>query len=51
MKHEGVAFGHAGAIIEGKRGLPSEKIKRLQKAGVMVVEQHDQLGDVIREAI
>lgn len=48
---EGMAFGHAGAIIEGSKGLPSEKINTLRKAGIIVVEHHDQLGDAIREAI
>ena len=48
---EGMAFGHAGAIIEGSRGLPSEKINTLRAAGIIVVENHDQLGEAIKEAI
>lgn len=48
---EGMAFGHAGAIIEGSRGLPSEKINALKKAGVIVVDSHAQLGEAIRDAI
>lgn len=48
---EGMAFGHAGAIIEGGKGLPSEKINALKKAGVIVVNNHANLGEAIKNAI
>jgi len=47
----GMSFGHAGAIIEGMRGLPSNKIKILRKSGVIVVDRHDQLGEAIKSMI
>ena len=47
----GKSFGHAGAIIEGSRGLPSEKVKELKSAGAIVVDNHHELGDAIRGAI
>ncbi len=34
----GTRFSHAGAIIEGSRGSYESKVKRLQEAGVQVVE-------------
>src|SRR3989344_8759798 len=48
---QGMKFGHAGALIEGNRGLPSYKKKILKEAGVLVAERHDQLGELIKEAI
>lgn len=46
-----VQFGHAGAIIEGNRGLPSEKRKILSRAGVAVAEDFDKLPDIIKKHI
>lgn len=46
-----VQFGHAGAIIEGNRGLPSEKRKVLSRAGVAVAEDFDKLPDIIKKLI
>lgn len=48
---QGMKFGHAGALIEGDRGLPSTKKKLLRDAGVLVAERHDQLGELIKSAI
>ncbi len=50
MPH-GIAFGHAGAIIEGSRGLPSSKIHALAEAGALVAGRHDELGELIKGAI
>jgi succinyl-CoA synthetase alpha subunit len=47
----GVQFGHAGAIIERGRGRPTEKIEKLRKAGAIIAERHDQLGQLIRDAL
>jgi len=44
-----VQFGHAGAIIEGKRGLPSEKRKILRDAGVSVAENFDDIPKLLRK--
>jgi len=47
----GMQFGHAGALIENGRGVPSVKIKLLRDAGVLIAETHDKLGEIIKEAI
>lgn len=44
-----VQFGHAGAIIEGDRGLPDTKRKVLKEAGVKVVESLDDIPDLLKE--
>lgn len=44
-----VQFGHAGAIIEGKRGLPSEKRRILKEAGVLVAENFDDILGIIKK--
>lgn len=46
-----VQFGHAGAIIEGSRGLPEHKRQVLKKAGVLVAEEFDEMGKLVKEAI
>lgn len=48
---EGTVFGHAGAIISGGRGKPSDKAERLRKAGAHVVEVYDQLIDELRRVL
>lgn len=48
---QGMKFGHAGALIEGNRGLPSYKKKILKEAGVLIAERHDQLGEIIKDVI
>ncbi len=40
---EGTVFGHAGAIIEGGKGKPSNKARVLREAGAHVVEQYDDI--------
>ena len=45
---QGMSFGHAGALIEGKRGLPQNKIAKLKAAGAVVVENHDELGEAMK---
>lgn len=44
-----VQFGHAGAIIEGNRGLPSEKRRILKEAGVLVAENFDDIPGLIKK--
>lgn len=48
---EGMSFGHAGALIQGERGRPRHKMKVLREAGAIVVENHDELGEAIKDAI
>lgn len=44
-----VQFGHAGAIIEGKTGLPSEKRKVLRSAGIKVADNVDEIAGLIKQ--
>lgn len=46
-----VQFGHAGAIIEGNRGLPDQKRKVLREAGVKVAESLDEIPELVKESI
>lgn len=42
---EGTVFGHAGSIIEGGKGKPSDKMRLLRDAGAIVVERYDEIID------
>lgn len=46
---EGTMFGHAGAIIEGGKGKPSNKARALREAGAHVVEQYDDIVSTLQE--
>ena len=46
-----VQFGHAGAIIEGTRGLPGEKRRILKSAGVLVAENFDEIPELLNKQI
>ena len=46
-----VQFGHAGAIIEGDRGLPGKKREVLREAGVKVAESLDDIARLVKEAL
>ena len=46
-----VQFGHAGAIIEGTRGLPSEKRRILKEAGVLVAENFDDIPGLLKNEL
>lgn len=48
---KGMSFGHAGTIVEGKEDSATEKIARLEEAGIRVVERIDEIPDVVREGI
>jgi succinyl-CoA synthetase alpha subunit len=48
---KGMSFGHAGTIVEGKEDTATEKISRLEAAGIGVVERIDQIPDVVKEKI
>jgi succinyl-CoA synthetase alpha subunit len=47
----GMSFGHAGTIVEGKEDTASEKIARLESAGITVAEEISQIPDLVRERI
>ncbi len=44
----GMSFGHAGTIVEGKEDSATEKIARLESAGIPVVERIDQIPEAVR---
>src|SRR3954454_16506758 len=48
---KGMSFGHAGTIVEGKEDTATEKIARLEAAGIPVVERIDQIPDVVKEKL
>jgi succinyl-CoA synthetase alpha subunit len=48
---KGMSFGHAGTIVEGKEDTATEKIARLEAAGIRVVERIDQIPDIVKKKI
>jgi succinyl-CoA synthetase alpha subunit len=48
---KGMSFGHAGTIVEGKEDTATEKIARLEAAGIRVVERIDEIPDVVKDKI
>jgi succinyl-CoA synthetase alpha subunit len=46
----GRRMGHAGAIISGSSGTAGGKIKAMQEAGITVVENLGQMGEIARDA-
>jgi succinyl-CoA synthetase alpha subunit len=47
----GMSFGHAGTIVEGKEDTASEKIARLESAGITVAEQISEIPDLVKERL
>jgi succinyl-CoA synthetase alpha subunit len=47
----GMSFGHAGTIVEGKADTATEKIARLQEAGITVAEEIAEIPDLVKERI
>jgi succinyl-CoA synthetase alpha subunit len=47
----GMSFGHAGTIVEGRADTATEKIARLQEAGIAVAEEIAQIPDLVREKL
>ena len=48
---QGMSFGHAGTIVEGKEDSATEKIARLEAAGIPVVERIDEIPDRVKEKL
>src|SRR5918996_4327631 len=48
---KGMSFGHAGTIVEGKEDTATEKIARLEAAGIPVVERIDEIPDPVKEKL
>ena len=44
---EGRRMGHAGAIVEGGSGTHASKIKAMQEAGICVVENLSEIGEIV----
>ncbi|KJR46524.1 Succinyl-CoA ligase [ADP-forming] alpha chain [Desulfosporosinus sp. I2] len=48
---EGTVFGHAGAMISGGAGKPSQKMEKLRQAGAHVLEHFDDLTRLMKEIL
>jgi succinyl-CoA synthetase alpha subunit len=48
---KGMSFGHAGTIVEGKEDTATEKIARLEEAGIPVVERIDEIPDAVKDKL
>lgn len=44
----GVRFGHAGAVVEGRRGSTRSKIERLRWAGIHVAEKFSDIVELVK---
>jgi succinyl-CoA synthetase alpha subunit len=45
---KGMSFGHAGTIVEGAEDTATEKIARLEDAGIPVIERIDEIPDAVK---
>jgi succinyl-CoA synthetase alpha subunit len=45
----GMSFGHAGTIVEGKEDTATEKIARLQAAGITIAERIEDIPGLVRD--
>jgi succinyl-CoA synthetase alpha subunit len=45
----GMSFGHAGTIVEGKEDSASEKIARLEGAGIAIAERIEDIPELVKE--
>ena len=45
----GMSFGHAGTIVEGKEDTATEKIARLEAAGIAIAERIEDIPDLVKE--
>src|ERR671922_2043295 len=48
---KGMSFGHAGTIVEGKEDTATDKIARLEAAGIPVVERIDEIPDRVKDKL
>jgi succinyl-CoA synthetase alpha subunit len=47
----GMSFGHAGTIVEGKEDTATEKIARLNAAGIEVAERIEDIPGMVKARI
>jgi succinyl-CoA synthetase alpha subunit len=47
----GMSFGHAGTIVEGKADTATEKIARLQEAGITVAEEIAEIPGLVKDRL
>jgi succinyl-CoA synthetase alpha subunit len=45
---QGMRFGHAGTIVEGREDTTAEKITRMEAAGIAVAERIEQIPELLR---
>jgi succinyl-CoA synthetase alpha subunit len=48
---KGMSFGHAGTIVEGAEDSATQKIARLESAGIPVVERIDEIPVAVKEKL
>ena len=48
---KGMSFGHAGTIVEGKEDTATEKIARLEAAGITVAEEISQIPELVQQRL
>jgi len=48
---QGMRFGHAGTIVEGKEDTTAEKIARMEASGISVAERIEEIPDLIRKRL
>jgi succinyl-CoA synthetase alpha subunit len=48
---QGMRFGHAGTIVEGKEDTTVEKIKRMEKAGISVAERIEEIPGLLQKRL
>jgi succinyl-CoA synthetase alpha subunit len=48
---KGMSFGHAGTIVEGAEDSATQKIARLEAAGIPVVERIDEIPERVKEKL
>ena len=48
---QGMSFGHAGTIVEGAEDSATQKIARLEAAGIPVVERIDEIPEAVKDKL
>jgi len=48
---QGMRFGHAGTIVEGKEDTTAEKIKRMKESGISVAERIEEIPELLNQRL